>query len=747
MIFPKINGAIRPDRLKDEKDEKYHINMARWSLSRCDNSWLYWNMYKYYINFNFYTNRQWIFNEDIQPFLNDDVSMRNRVRWEYNVIEGYVNRVSGQAVKIEYNRRAYNATPQADKHKTQEWSKVALMWNIAQRMPLLKEKLTIQYNLQDTLEATKQLFDEKWIDVTDVAINNLIRNTENRNNFKSLQTQLSIDKTLAGIAVLRDDIINNKQIFERVNPSLFFYDVAAQRSDLQDGAYMGEIETPTAGEIIEISGCDSETATLIYASQDYYSSNVVNQFNNTFGVPQGRFPVYRIYFRDIDKYEFGWVASEIGMPLIQRITEENKANVIPLNSLSESMKRQLSGNNNADIKSDGTIKKFDETIRYCRLLPKEFLRGKVDVVLGWGEVDCPNTNQQDPFQKMYPYHIDTYIYQLGQLYTPTDSLVKPQRLLNRLISIMESTMNQIRGSGVIIDSNGLPDAAGNDAQGMVQEQINQGKTVFLDGTRLPGGITQSVVPYSSAPQLQAVSGMMSIVNGIQTMAQNNSGMNRDLTGTGAGTSVGVMQNNISQGNLMFETFFNGIDTLFRSVYYSIANRGRKYYAKNEMELFEMYGARESNYIRFTKDMMLHDMNIELKRVDTSFINIEQNNMLLVQLRNLGLLGDTQVAELWGRAEGDEIAYSMRDYNVQKLEQMRNTPPQKTDLDKRLETELTKKQMDVQQQQNTDASKMQLAEYEWNRRDAKDIRSGTNKLIVTKMKDESKQNQQGEDSSY
>ena len=736
MIFPNIASAARPDRLSSNKDKKYHIDMARWSLYRCNNQKLYWNLYKYYINFMFYTNRQWIMGEDLAPFLNDNVSPRYRIRWEFNVIENMVNRMAGQAIKTEYQRRAYNATPQADRRKEGEWAKIALVWNIAQQMPKLKDVLAAKYNLEDTIEKTRMAFDAQWIDYSEVAANNLIRNTEKRNKLSELKPELARDKSLAGISIVRDEFIGNKQCFERIEPSLFFYDTAALKADCSDGAYMGEIETPTAGEIVEIANLDAVYAKKVMDAQDTYSRYVVSSFNGLFNSPIGRIPTYRVFWRDIDKCEWGFIATEFGMSLFQRITEENEALLIPKESLDDNQKEQLkkAGKN---LTKRGTILKYDETIRFCRFVPKELIGTDEDVVLGYGEEECQQSSSNDPFEKKYPYHVDTYLFKYGEIFTPLDSSIKPQRLLNRVVSIMESNLNQMRGNSTVFDKNLMVDDSGNDAEQEFQKKQNNGQPIGVDGSRTGGNIQNGIIQLNNAPALQQATSLINVVGMLKNMTTDNIGMNQSMLGTGNDESVGLTQNNVAQGNLIVEPFFAGMDNQFASIYDSIANRGRMYYAKSEQDLYEIAGAKEVNYIKFTKDMLLHTMQIELRRVSTEFMNIEQNNALLLQLRQVGMLGDTQVAELWGRAEGDEIAFAMRQYNQQKLQQQLSEQPQPSDLDKRLNVEMEKKKMDVQQQQATDQTKKQLAQYEWDRRDAKDIRSGVNKLMVNKMKEQSK----------
>jgi hypothetical protein len=77
----------RPDRLTEEKTGEYHLKHARWTLNGLNTPVHRDFVRKTLINWSFYKNKQWIFNEDLAQFFKDESGdIRHRIKFTENLI-------------------------------------------------------------------------------------------------------------------------------------------------------------------------------------------------------------------------------------------------------------------------------------------------------------------------------------------------------------------------------------------------------------------------------------------------------------------------------------------------------------------------------------------------------------------------------------------------------------------------------------------------------------------------------------
>src|SRR5215469_7167545 len=91
FIIPSTTRPNRIDTSESKKDKEYHRKMGRYFIGLTSTQ-QYSDFYtKAYINWSFYQNRQWIYGEDLEPFLTDaSGDVRDRIRMNWNIVQPFV---------------------------------------------------------------------------------------------------------------------------------------------------------------------------------------------------------------------------------------------------------------------------------------------------------------------------------------------------------------------------------------------------------------------------------------------------------------------------------------------------------------------------------------------------------------------------------------------------------------------------------------------------------------------------------
>ena len=108
MNFYLNTTQVRPSRLDDNKDKKWHVDYARWTLNTFNNPLQQKFIAKTLANWSFYKggDGQWIFDEDLESFFMDETgNVRNRLKIAKNLIKPMVEQYVGNAVRLEYRIR------------------------------------------------------------------------------------------------------------------------------------------------------------------------------------------------------------------------------------------------------------------------------------------------------------------------------------------------------------------------------------------------------------------------------------------------------------------------------------------------------------------------------------------------------------------------------------------------------------------------------------------------------------------
>lgn len=666
MLPILTTGEQRPNRLDGgPKDKRYHARWGRYAAYDANNylhqEWLK----KTYIHKKFYKGEQWIFDEDLETFFKDESGQaRNRLKLIDNIIKPIVNQYLGNAIRMKINFRAKSVSPKCINRREAKLNEMVLYTHVADRVPMMADQLRKDFPIGTNIHETKQMFNNLYVDNFTSDLNDLLVYVSENNKFEEKQRSLAENMALSGLAVLFEYEHNGHQYFRTLKSENYFWDRSAIEYDHNDAEYRGYVDFMDSPNIFEdYPAIDQRDRKAIEKYAVSYQKNWMYGTENQtmFG---GKIPVIRVYWRDTEKYTYGYVRDEYGYPYLTRINytyegEEKPRytdkDVITVNS--ERSRKVLRGKKTRDLYAD--------EMRYCVFIPQEVIStvdGLGDIVLDYGILPYQETDNLDISSVKYPFKSYCWGYLDGEVVSPVDDAISPQRFINRLRSVAENQINNSGGAGMIYDKD-LLDA--DDGEEKLLASVNQSKPV---GLSLRGrGVQNSIGSYDNTFG-KGVGTMYDIMNLMKEGVKTSTGVNEALQGESMGGDqlVGVTQLMIQRGSLMQEPFYYALTNIYLQAYQTIASVGKRIYADNDREIAIAVGDDGAKILKISKDMKTEDFRVFIKRENSQELLVESaNNMMitLLQLRNADGTPfiDKQVfANLWNRSTPDDVARALRD---------------------------------------------------------------------------------------
>jgi hypothetical protein len=685
MFFLVANGQDRPTILEKVKSEKYHIDFARYCLGQANNQHQNNFANKVAINKKFYTNNSWIKEEDLDLFFKDDTDQgRNRIKMRKNIIRPMVEQYRGNAIRMGINFKVKSISSQAINRRENTLARMLHFSNIANdpNNPW-GDDMKKQMAIGNSEGETRAIFENVYVDKYVEKMNYLLGYISDRNKFSDKQVRLSEELALTGMAVMGEYEYSGHQQFEIVPSENFFFDRSAKEYDLSDAEFMGEVLYMTTSEIFEqYPDLDDPQRAVIenYAKQYRKAAQEAsvqshNGVNNQQFVNSGKVPVYKTYWKDGDVYEYGYVLDKFGYEYLTRINHIEEGDEKPrytdndlIRSNSERAKRLLNGKLKRRLHMD--------TLRMAIFIPNEIIsiggqsglneQKNNDILLEWGVAPYQETENLDFDSVKFPYKCYCWGYVDGEVLSPIDDAIDPQRFINRIMSIAENQINNSRGSGTVIDSSMVDD------EGEVVRNMNQSKPIFIKAKGR--GVQNAVSQYDSTVKAGTMV-LFNIIDSMGKLIQDVTGVNEALKGesTGSDQLVGVTQLLIQRGSLMQEPFYNAITNVYKQCYESAASKGKRIYADNERNLCIAVGDEGADVIKITKDMKLEDFRCFIKRQNSDEMLVESGNQMLMALFSIQLadgsrlLDEKRFANLYGRSTPDEIGIALRQAAKEKEE--------------------------------------------------------------------------------
>lgn len=684
----------RPNRIKTTETEKntpeYHVRNAKWALSTGSENLRSKFIRRTKINKAFFKggDNQWIFDEDIEQFLKDETgATRSRIKVANNTIKPIIQQYKGNANRLELNARAESVSPRAKNRMTEALKEKMYMFDLSLESPMFKEMIKEKYGVGDTAQETESIFMNTYTDEYVSNMNELITYIENINRIEQHKIKLAENLGLSGLAVMYSFENRGHLKFEPIESEDFIFDESAKKDNLSDGSYMGHIHTMTPTSIFEAYNPSDDDAEAIenyvnnIANLNGANSTYDNIFSNT-GSSRNtslKIPVYKIYFKDVQEEKHGYVMSEYGYPILVRIDFIEKGEESPKYSEADVIEPPKSAKNDFVFKGKKIAKVYNEILRYCYFIPSEYLaaaeridnkRKEVnDIVLDWGVYAYQGTNLEDPSEVRFPYQAYTWGYIDGEIISPVDDAISPQRLINRILSVTESNINNSGGSNTVIDEDTLnPEDVKN---GTVARDIKQGKPIFI---RSRGkGVPNSVGYYDNTPK-EGVYRMFDIIPIMRDIIQQSTGVNEPLQGgesQQAGTQlVGVTELLIQRGSLMQEPFYKALEEIYIQMYERMITDGKIIYTQNERVLSVATGDDGVKVFQLSGDLLNEDFRVFIKRNNSNETLKNQANQMLMSFMEMGLVDNDTFVNLYNRADPSQVISGLRQFNVAKAEAAR-----------------------------------------------------------------------------
>ena len=656
-----VTSGTRPNRLFDEKNRDYHAKYARWALNACHDSYHQAFIRKTTINWNFYKGNQWIYDEDLESFLMDESGdVRNRIKITQNLVRPIVEQYVGNAIRMNFNAKAVGVSEFVSNRRETALDQLRMVHMAINQAPETEEYFTDKYPIGDSFEETQALFHNSFVDDYEKTLNNLMKYIAEKNNFEDKKVQCAKHLAISGMGILKSYERDMEQVWDVIDPTYFFFDKGAKSPDLKDAEFMGEYSFMLPTDIFEMHqdlSIEEVEAIERHAGSSTPTAGVPH-LSNILGIGSNRIPVYEVYWKDVAINTYGYIEDEFGyeyFTLIDDTVGEDDL-IIPTSEVGLNI---MQGQRTRDL--------FVDVLRYAKFIPGEVIgTSNTEILLDYGTVTYQDADGMSPSNVEFPYKVYCWNYNNGQVTSPIDDVIDPQRFTNRVLSVAESHINNSRGSGTIIDRDTVDPQGGEED---VLRNMNLNKPVFINAK---GNVNNSVGQYNSVMGGD-VNQLFGVTEAMRGVIQNITGVNEAMTGTGGGYRelVGVREMQINQGSLMQEPFYYCLSRVLLQAYQSMVTQGKRIYADNPRSLAIATGDDGLKRIEITEGMKNEDFRVFIKRASAEQEQKQAANELMMTLLQAQLIDASTFAELFGKSDPDDVSRALRQYQIEaaKAQQM------------------------------------------------------------------------------
>ena len=662
----------KPNRIKTENkdsDKVYHLDYAKWCVSNAftasHNEWLH----KIKRNKDFYKNKQWNDKEDIEVFLKDSSGNdRNRLKITNNLIRPMVEQYRGNAIILKINAAAQSISPLSIDRREKMLQEKLFKTELARQFPTMGEEMRkADKSIGETSDETQIIFSNLYVDEYVKQINALLKFSKNLNEFEKKQPKTALNLALSGLAAIEAFEQGGHQRFRNVESEDFFWDRDAREPDLTDASFMGYMNPYDPSYILERWQLKPEEALAIenYASSAQHAEiNVDN--SNTRSFHSYRLPVYTCYWKDTDRWEYGYVIDQMtNEPYLTRINYTYPGEDSPRYTDKDLIDPPNSVENRRLFKNTNKRKLYMDSVRYCSFIPSEIVasyndrqlpENKIgDIVLEYGLLDYQEVDLYDFSNCKFPIKVSTWGYVDGEVFSPVDDAIDPQRFINRVLSVTEQLINNAGGSNIVIDEDSIDPNSKDD----IYYDIKEGNPITV---RTKGkGVPNTVGYYDNTPK-QGTYAMFNIIPIIKQMMNDTTGINEGLRGesTGQDQLVGVTQLLIQRGSLMQEPFYEAMANLFLQCYKHVATVGKNYYIDSGIQIVNILGEDGAEILKLSEDLKNEDFNVFVERENDDNTLRSQANQMLAVFMQQGLINDKVFANLYNRSTPNDVTRALRE---------------------------------------------------------------------------------------
>ncbi len=665
LIQTKQSKPNRIETREDLKEEKYHVEYARWVIGEGLRQKQIEHIAKYQTNMNFYKGKQWTMTEDTEAFFKDESGQdRNRIKVTRNFIQPMVEQYRGNAERMTFDVKVQAISPMAKSRRDKSLARLQAYGYAAELFPEFgKEMEKKGYLTGKDEDDIAMRFENNYVDSFVIAMNRLLRYVAKTSRLDRLKKQLAVDIATGGIGIIHPYPLNGEWQFKRIPVDRFAWDRGATEEDLSDSEYFFEFDYSMATDIYERHQILSLPQKK--AIEDYVSQTIGTQANGQPFDIRHRVPTYNATWRDTVVDTYGYVTDQFGQRILERLnyiyegeegTRYTKIDVIPVPDLTPYQKKVLRGRSTRNLQVD--------LWRFCRFIPYEILSavkynpGKAteSVVLDFGIIPYQEPDLYMPTNMKPPYKCGTWAYMDGECMAPIDVVINPQRMINRFMSVMENQINNAGGTGIIFDMDLFDEGSEDEVAGKMKRSEPVGVRGRARGVsnavgRYDAGIKESTLVFSE------------LIENFRLGIEQISGVNEGLKGQqNPDQLVGVMQLAIQRGSIMQEPFYAAINAIFNGCYQNIATSGKRYYIDMDTELVDAVGEESADVLKISKDMRHEQFRTTLVRTidpDSERVYVDQRTISWLQY---GLIDGETAATLTGRATDEEALVVMRAFH-------------------------------------------------------------------------------------
>ena len=658
----------KPNRIETQeasKDDKYHVEYARWVIGEGMRQKQQEHIAKYRTNMNFYKDKQWIMKEDTEAFFKDESGQdRNRIKVTRNFIQPMVEQYRGNAERMTFDIKIQAISPMAKSRRDKSLARLQAYGHAADLFPEFgKEMEKKGYLTGKDEDDIAMRFENTYVDNFVIAMNRLLRYVAKTSRLDRLKKQLAVDIATGGIGIVYPFPLNGEWQFKRVQVDRFGWDRGAQEEDLSDSEYFYEFDYSLATDIYERH--QGMSVPQKKAVENYVSQLVGTQANGQPFDIRHRVPTYNATWRDTVVDTFGYVTDQFGQRILERLNYiyegEEKArfthdDVIPLTELNPYQKKVLRGQATRGLQVD--------LWRFCRFIPYEIIsaskydssKATENIVLDHGIIPYQEPDLYMPTNMKPPYKCGTWAYLDGETMAPIDVVINPQRMINRFMSVMENQINNAGGSGIVFDKD-LFDVGSEDE---IAGKMKRSEPIGVRGRAR--GVSNAVGKYEAGIK-ESTLVFATLIENFRLGMEQVSGVNEGLKGQqNPDQLVGVMQLAIQRGSIMQEPFYAAISSIFNGCYQNIATSGKRYYIDMDVALVDAVGEESAEILKISKDMRHEQFRTSLVRTidpDSERVYVDQRTISWLQY---GLIDQETAALLTGRATDEEALAELRAFH-------------------------------------------------------------------------------------
>lgn len=665
-------NSVRPNKNDDKYKnlpQVYFSDTARWALFNASNTlhekWLA-NTER---NQRFFMGDQWWMEEDIQSFLKDETGDTiGRIQFSFNQIRKMTEQYRGNGIRLAVNARAESISNDVKNRREFELGKKLLKTEVADEFPALGQAMRAQdKSIGETVDETQEIFENTYVDRYVKSVNQLIEYVAEQNEMQKMQLMLAQNLSFAGLGTIHEFEYNGQLRKEVVQPDEFGWDRRARRYDLQDAAYQFRAHQMLVPEVLERwNGVSADEQAAIERFVSRESDIFASYTSSQKGLINGNsIPVYQVFWRDTVSKKFAYVDDGYGYPYLAVIGEEDKYSngktytdndIIAPPDTPANKKIFKNGKRTAMLNVD--------ILRYCIFTPGEIIgsskevNGKkeaFDIVYEYGDYEYQETQWRDLSVCPYPFKSYCWAYVNGEVASPMDDAIDPQRFLNRVLSGAENQVNNSGGAGFAYDADALDtDYTEED----VMRDAKMGKPIKL---RTRGkGVPNTIMPYDNTPKAGTYN-MFGLLSSIMEHTQNVIGINEGLTGesTGQDQLVGVTKLMIQRGSLQQEPFYNAMAEIIIQSHQYTATIGKRIYIDNERELAIITGDDGVEIFKMSEEIRNEDFRVFIKRDSSNESLRDAADGMLFTLLQSGIIDKEFFSALFGRCTVEDIQVKLR----------------------------------------------------------------------------------------